>query len=70
MEIGLDPTSMKRRQPKPAGDEMPGGPHPWQSLRKSKVAHGKKLVRKSNYPPKKVLESVAKLLARHLPGEP
>ena len=58
---------MKRRASKPADDETPGGPHPWQSLRKSKIARAKKLVRNGEYPPKKVIESVAKLLARHLP---
>jgi len=65
-----DQPFMKRRVRKPAADEMPGGPHPWQSLRKSKVASAKKLVQNGDYPPKKVMESVARLLARHLRGGP
>ena len=60
---------MKRRARKPAADEKPGGPHPWQSLRKAQVARAKKLVKNADYPPKKVLQDVAHLLARHLPRE-
>jgi len=60
-----------KRQPRPrARDEVPGGSHPWQSLRPAEVARARKLARKAGYPPRKVLAAVAKLLARHLTQQP
>lgn len=43
---------------------------PWLAVRKGKVARARRLLRDSNYPPPEVLDSVARLLARHLkPGD-
>jgi len=47
-------------------EEQPSGGKPWQSLRKAKVKRARKLAADPNYPPKKVMDSVADLLARHL----
>lgn len=43
---------------------------PWLAVRKGRVARARKLLDDPNYPPPKVLESVARLLAKHLrPGD-
>ena len=59
-----------RRQRTAADDnlevESKAGP-PWKSVRGARVAKGKLLVRDKSYPSKAVLESVAELLAAHLP---
>jgi hypothetical protein len=64
--ISTTDPSMHRRAPKPPADDQPAGPHAWQSIRKSKVTRARELVKEKGYPSKEVLESVAKLLARHL----
>ncbi len=44
------------------------GPQPWQSIRPDKLGKARRLVQDKKYPSKKVLESVAGLLADHLPA--
>ena len=41
-------------------------PSTWNNVRPEKVARAKKLIRRKSYPSKKVLDSLANLLARHL----
>ena len=54
-------------KPKSSRDDRPpqGAPE-WKSIRAAKVARARKLVADPNYPPKKVMERVADLLARKL----
>ena len=51
--------------PKP-DDRPPAGASAWKSVRRSKVARARKLVADPDYPPKKVMQAVADLLARKL----
>ena len=47
--------------------EQPAGPQPWQSIRPAKVAKARRLVRDEAYPSRKILNSVAEILAENLP---
>ena len=54
-------------KPDPNQDDRPSaGALAWKSVRRSKVARARKLVADPNYPPKKVMQAVADLLARKL----
>lgn len=55
-----------RTQKSPAGDEIEPAGQPWRSVRKSQVARARRLIREPGYPSNKVLNSVARLLAKHL----
>jgi hypothetical protein len=60
---------MKHHASKHKSDEQATGPQAWQSVRKSRIARAKQLLKEKDYPPEEILESVARLLARHLkPG--
>jgi len=58
-----------RRPAKPPppkrGGQPPAG-KPWLAVRKGKVARARRLIADPKYPSPKVLDSVARLLARHL----
>jgi len=49
-------------------EEEAAGDAPWNSVRSNKVRHARQLVEDRNYPPVEVLQSVAGLLAKHLPA--
>ncbi|MEY2408693.1 MAG: hypothetical protein QOF48_1363 [Verrucomicrobiota bacterium] len=55
--------------PKPASggspERHPPG-RPWQSVRPDKIERARKLIRDPNYPGPKVVNAVARLLAKHL----
>jgi hypothetical protein len=53
-------------QPTSKRDGQPPSGKPWLAVRKGKVARARRLLEDPNYPPPKVLDSVARLLARHL----
>lgn len=56
-----------RSKPKSSRDDRPPQGEPeWKSIRAAKVARDRKLVADPDYPPKKVMEAVADLLARKL----
>jgi hypothetical protein len=44
------------------------GVEPWREVREDKLARARALLRKPDYPGEKVLQSIARLLARHLQG--
>jgi len=47
--------------------EQTRGQQTWQSVRTAEVARARQLVQDDQYPSRQVLESVAELLAQHLP---
>ncbi|HEU0009880.1 MAG TPA: hypothetical protein VFT34_08700 [Verrucomicrobiae bacterium] len=63
----------KRLSAKPPPSKRGGQPtagKPWLAVRKAKVARARRLLADPNYPSPKVLDSVARLLAKHLrPGD-
>ena len=59
----LAPRTKRKRSP--AKPPPPAG-KPWLAVRKDKVARARKLLDNPDYPPPKVLDSVARLLAKHL----
>ena len=58
----------QRRNPKPspAGDEREPPGQPWRAVRESKVTRARKLIRDPGYPSHKIMDSVARLLAKHM----
>ena len=63
---------MSRRDPRPlpkkppAGDEREPAGKPWLSVRPGKIERARKLIRDPGYPQHKIVDSVARLLAKHL----
>ena len=53
-------------QQPPAGDEREPAGKPWLSVRPSKIERARKLIRDPGYPQRKIVDSVARLLAKHL----
>ena len=60
--------SDQRQQSKqpPARDEREPAGKPWLSVRPSKIERARKLIRDPGYPQRKIVDSVARLLAKHL----
>jgi hypothetical protein len=58
--------AIPRPKPSPAEPEEPGGSAVWNSTRPRKIAKARRLVADPQYPSKRVLNSVAGLLAQHL----
>jgi hypothetical protein len=67
---------VRRREPRPnhklpppkkknPEEREPAG-KPWLSVRPAKVERARKLIRDPNYPDSKTIDSVARLLAKHL----
>ena len=54
------------RKKTPSGDGERAAVQPWREVRPDKVARARKLLEDPSYPPKKVTDAVASLLARHL----
>jgi hypothetical protein len=52
----------------PRLEEEAAGDAPWNGVRSNKVRQARQLVEDRNYPPAEVLQSVAGLLAKHLPA--
>jgi hypothetical protein len=46
-------------------NKLAAGPEPESIVRPDKVARGKKLIQDSDYPPPRVLQAVARVLARN-----
>jgi hypothetical protein len=53
-------------KPPPAGDEREPAGKPWLSVRPSRIERARKLIRDPGYPQRKIVDSVARLLAKHL----
>lgn len=58
----------QRHIPKPprAGDEREPPGKPWLGVRASAVERARKLIRDPGYPQRRIVDSVARLLAKHL----
>jgi len=55
----------RKKEKATSSEDGPAG-QPWKGVRPAKVAKAKLLLRDASYPSRKVVESVAELLAEHL----
>ena len=60
------PPPRRARKKTSPGDGERAVVHPWREVRPDQVARARKLLEDPSYPPKKVTDAVAALLARHL----